>query len=112
MAEEPEHRAYPYLLAKADISRPNQAWTADITYLPMARAFLYLVTIMDWHSRYGWLGDCPTFRRSASVSTPCRKRWVRADRRCSTSTRACLGRRLGAASSPAWSSPRSCRTMG
>ena len=48
----PEHRIYPYLLAKADISRPNQAWAADITYLPMARGFLYLVAIMDWHSRY------------------------------------------------------------
>ena len=32
--------------------RPNQAWAADITYLPMARGFLYLVAIMDWHSRY------------------------------------------------------------
>ena len=48
----PEHRVYPYLLAKADISRPNQGWAADITYLPMARGFLYLVAIMDWHSRY------------------------------------------------------------
>ncbi len=48
----PEHRVYPYLLAKADISRPNQAWAADITYLPIARGFLYLVAIMDWHSRY------------------------------------------------------------
>ena len=48
----PEHRVYPYLLAKADISRPNQVWAADITYLPMARGFLYLVAIIDWHSRY------------------------------------------------------------
>ncbi len=48
----PEHRVYPYLLAKADVSRPNQVWAADITYLPMARGFLYLVAIIDWHSRY------------------------------------------------------------
>ena len=34
------------------VTRLNQAWTADITYLPMARGFLYLVAIMDWHSRY------------------------------------------------------------
>ena len=43
---------YPYLLRKARITRPNQVWAADITYLPMARGFLYLVAIMDWHSRY------------------------------------------------------------
>ena len=49
---EPEHWAYPYLLGKIRIIQPNQAWAADITYLPMARGFLYLVAIMDWHSRY------------------------------------------------------------
>ena len=48
----PEHRVYPYLLEKAKITRPNQVWAADITYLPMARGFLYLVAVMDWHSRY------------------------------------------------------------
>ncbi len=48
----PEHRVYPYLLEKIRVARPNQAWAADITYLPMARGFLYLVAIMDWHSRY------------------------------------------------------------
>ena len=47
-----EHRVYPYLLEKIRVTRPNQAWAADITYLPMARGFLYLVAIMDWHSRY------------------------------------------------------------
>ena len=48
----PERRGYPYLLEKIRVTRPNQAWAADITYLPMARGFLYLVAIMDWHSRY------------------------------------------------------------
>ena len=48
----PEHRVYPYLLEKIRVTRPNQAWAADITYLPMARGFLHLVAIMDWHSRY------------------------------------------------------------
>ena len=48
----PEHRVYPYLLEKIRVTQPNQAWAADITYLPMARRFLYLVVIMDWHSRY------------------------------------------------------------
>ncbi len=48
----PGHRVYPYLLRGTEITRPNQVWTADITYIPMARGFLYLVAIMDWHSRY------------------------------------------------------------
>ena len=48
----PQRRVYPYLLGKAEITRPNQVWAADITYLPMARGFLYLVAVMDWHSRY------------------------------------------------------------
>ena len=48
----PEHRVYPYLLRNARITRPNQVWAADITYLPLARGFLYLVAVMDWHSRY------------------------------------------------------------
>lgn len=47
----PEHRIYPYLLRGLVIDRPNQVWAADITYIPMARGFMYLVAIMDWHSR-------------------------------------------------------------
>ena len=43
---------YPYLLRDLTITRANQVWAADITYLSMARGFLYLVAIMDWHSRY------------------------------------------------------------
>ena len=48
----PEHKGYPYLLGGMEITRPNQVWAADITYIPMARGFLYLVSIMDWYSRY------------------------------------------------------------
>ena len=48
----PEHRIYPYLLKGLAVDRVNQVWAADITYLPMSRGFLYLVAIMDWHSRY------------------------------------------------------------
>jgi len=47
----PDHKVYPYLLRDLEISRANQIWTADITYLPMARGFCYLVAIMDWASR-------------------------------------------------------------
>ena len=46
------HKVYPYLLNGIAITRPNQVWAADITYIPMARGFLYLVVIMDWSSRY------------------------------------------------------------
>jgi putative transposase len=47
----PEHRVYPYLLRNLIIDRPNQVWTADITYIPMSRGFMYLVAVMDWYSR-------------------------------------------------------------
>lgn len=45
------HRIYPYLLRDIKINRSNQVWCTDITYLPMAHGFAYLVAIMDWHSR-------------------------------------------------------------
>jgi len=45
------HKIYPYLLRGLWVDRPNQVWCADITYLPMRRGFLYLVAIMDWHTR-------------------------------------------------------------
>ncbi|WP_373862954.1 IS3 family transposase [Halomonas halmophila] len=45
------HRIYPYLLRGRVIDRPNQVWATDVTYIPMARGFMYLVAIMDWYSR-------------------------------------------------------------
>jgi putative transposase len=47
----PEHPIYPYLLRRLSIERVNQVWAADITYIPMARGFAYLVAIIDWYSR-------------------------------------------------------------
>lgn len=47
----PEHPVFPYLLRHRVIERPNEVWAADITYVPMARGFGYLVAIMDWHTR-------------------------------------------------------------
>ena len=47
----PDHKVYPYLLRGRKIERPNQVWTSDITYIPMNRGFMYLVAVMDWHSR-------------------------------------------------------------
>jgi putative transposase len=46
------HKVYPYLLRNLEITRPNQVWSADITYVPMRRGFLYLVAVLDWYSRY------------------------------------------------------------
>ncbi len=47
----PEHRIYPYLLRGLTIDRPNQVWAMDITYLPMARGFVYLAVVLDWATR-------------------------------------------------------------
>jgi putative transposase len=47
----PPRTIYPYLLRKLVIDRPNQVWATDVTYIPMARGFVYLVAVMDWYSR-------------------------------------------------------------
>lgn len=46
-----QHKIYPYLLRELDINRPNQVWCSDVTYIPMAKGFVYLTVIMDWYSR-------------------------------------------------------------
>ena len=47
----PGHRIYPYLLRGLAITQPNQVWAMDITYIPMARGFVYLAAVVDWFSR-------------------------------------------------------------
>lgn len=47
----PAHKIYPYLLRKLPITRPNQVWAMDITYIPMARGFIYLAAVLDWFTR-------------------------------------------------------------
>ena len=47
----PEHKVYPYLLRGLAVERPNQVWSTDITYIRLARGFVYLVAVMDWYSR-------------------------------------------------------------
>jgi len=47
----PGHKVYPYLLRDMTIDRPNQVWATDITYIPMARGFVYLAVVLDWFSR-------------------------------------------------------------
>ncbi len=59
----PGHKIYPYLLRSLAVTRPNQAWASDITYVPMARGFVYLVAIVDWFSR-----KVLAWRRSITLS--------------------------------------------
>jgi len=46
------HKIYPYLLRNVEVTRPDQVWAGDITYVPLRQGFLYLVAVMDWYSRY------------------------------------------------------------
>ena len=47
-----QHKKYPYLLRDLEVTRPNQVWSADITYVPMPLGFMYLVAVIDWFSRF------------------------------------------------------------
>ena len=98
----PEHRVYPYLVRNARVTRPNQVWAADITYLPMARGLLYLAAIMDWHSRYVVAWRLSNTLEAGFCAEALRRRWPGAGPRCSTPAKA--------VSSAAGSSPRSFRT--
>jgi putative transposase len=63
----PQHKVYPYLLRDLKVEQVNQVWCTDITYIPMRKGFLYLVAIMDWHSR-----KVLSWRLSNSLDTaPC-----------------------------------------
>jgi len=48
----PQHKVYPYLLRNFDVTRSNQVWCSDLTYIRLAGGFVYLTAVMDWHSRY------------------------------------------------------------
>lgn len=48
----PEHKVYPYLLSNLTLTRSNQVWSTDITYIRLKHGFIYLAAIIDWHSRY------------------------------------------------------------
>lgn len=47
-----EHRVFPYLLRDVEIRRKDQVWSTDITYIPLQQGFMYLMAVMDWHTRY------------------------------------------------------------
>ncbi len=48
----PQHKIYPYLLRNFDVTRADQVWCTDLTYIRLAGGFVYLTAVMDWHSRY------------------------------------------------------------
>ena len=50
-SKHPQHKVYPYLLRGVEVERPNQVWSADVTYIRLARGFVYLVAVIDWYSR-------------------------------------------------------------
>ena len=100
----PGHKIYPYLLRNLVVDRPNQVWAMDITYIPMARGFVYLAAVMDWFSRRVLAWKLSITLETDSASTRCEKRWHgTASRRYSTRTRA--------ASSPPWRSRGCWRSM-
>jgi transposase InsO family protein len=85
----PGHKVYPYLLRKLAMTRPNQVWAMDITYVPMARGFVYLIAVVDWYSRRVLAGGCRSRSRRTSASKHWRRRWTpSAGRTSSTPTRA------------------------
>jgi putative transposase len=77
----PANKVYPYLLSGLAITKPDQVWSIDITYIPIRKSWLYLVAIMDWYSRYiiGWRIDdsleigfvLDTCKNALSTKTPC-----------------------------------------
>ena len=91
-------------MRNVQITQPNQVWAADITYLPMARGFLYLVAIMDWHSRYVVSWRLSNTLEADFCTEALEKGWPVGSLRCSIPTKE--------ASSTAWSSPRSSRSTG
>ena len=77
----PDHVVYPYLLRGLAIDRSNQVWCADITYMPLAKGFVYLVAVMDWFSRRVLAWRLSTGMDTASASRRCRRRWTDMARR-------------------------------
>ena len=100
----PGHRVYPYLLRGGGVNRVDQVWAADITYIPMAQGFLYLVAIMDWHSRYVLAWKLSNTLENDFCVAALRKLWARVGRRYSTPIRG--------HSSPVKPLPRGCRSGG
>ena len=66
----PQHKVYPYLLRGVKVIRPNQVWSTDITYIRLARGFVYLVAVIDWYSR-----KVLSWRLSNTLDSGCQRRF-------------------------------------
>ena len=98
----PGHQIYPYLLRKLAVTRPNHVWAMDITYVPMARGFVYLVAVLDWFSR-----KVLAWRLSITLETrPCVEALSDALARHGPPA---IMNTVRAASSPLWLFSRRCR---
>ena len=100
------HQIYPYLLGRISIERVNQVWCSDVTYIPMAKGFLYLVVIMDWVSRavLAWrLSNTLGAEFCVEALEEALARYGRPE--IFNTDQSLPQRRLGAASSPATTSP-------
>src|SRR5262245_14720807 len=102
---EPGHKIYPYLLRGMEITRPNQVWAMDITYIPMARGFVYLAVVLDWFSsalklslpRCNLIGvdvELPGKLRQCPIAFQGGKRHLRLEGRCVVPARSSLHRSL------------------
>jgi len=102
----PENKVYPYLLGGLRIERVNQVWCADITYIPMPKGFLYLVAIMDWHSRRGLAWQLSNTLGADSCVEALEEALAHyGNPEIFNTDQSLPQRRLGAANSPAPSSP-------
>ena len=95
------HRIYPYLLRDVVIERPNQVWATDVTYLPMAQGFAYLVAILDLYSR-----KVLAFRVSTTLAPDFCIEALGEARRCAATARPTSSTPTRAANSPTQTSPR------
>ncbi len=107
-----EHRVYPYLLRNVQITQPNQVWATDITYLPMARGFLYLVAIIDWHSRYVVSWRLSNTLEADFCIEALQEALGQGQPKVFNTDQSLPQRRQGAASSPAEGSSGCCGTTG
>ncbi len=87
-----EHPKYPYLLRRLPITRPNQVWASDITYVRLQRGFVYLTAIMDWFSRYVIAWELSTTLDSDFCVRAWKGPWRRPSPRFSTPIKACSTR--------------------